>query len=166
MGLLNPNWFGIAKSVARGPNSTEPTDPQYQRSFDVVPGSLERPTDDLIIGSYEPAGGAARVRVPANVRMSGDTVFIDRALLPEPAVGALKPVAWAAEHRSIAPTSFPRDALTIRADERGIRSAAIPDAYGGGTIHERPGAVGGRINDASPAEQLRALKGWFSRPRV
>lgn len=114
MGLLNPNWFGMAKTVARGPNSTEPTDPQYQRSFDVVPGSLERPTDDLIIGSYEPAGGAARVRVPANVRMSGDTVFVDRALLPEPAVGALKPVAWAAEHRSIAPTSFPRDALTIR----------------------------------------------------
>lgn len=121
MGLLNPNWFGIAKTVARGPNSTEPTDPQYQRSFDVVPGSLERPTDDLIIGSYEPAGGAARVRVPANVRVSGDTVFIDRALLPEPAVGALKPVAWAAEHRSITPTSSRETRL------RSARTSAVSE---------------------------------------
>jgi hypothetical protein len=165
MGLLNPNWLGITKTVARGPNSTEPTDPQYGRSFDVVPGSLDGPTDALVIGSYEPAPGSARARVPANLRLSGDTVFIDRAVLPEPAVGALKPAAWAAEHRSIAPTSFSRDELVITTNERGLRSAVIPDAYGGGTIHERPGAVRGRINDASPAEQLRALRGWFSRPR-
>jgi hypothetical protein len=43
MGMLNPNWLGLAKTVARGPNSTEPTDALYGRSFDAVPGSLDRP---------------------------------------------------------------------------------------------------------------------------
>ncbi len=165
MGPLNPNWSGIAKTLFRGPHTTEPSDPQYVRSFDVVPGSLSSPTDDLLIGSFEPQDGQGRVGVPANLRISGDTVFIDRMILPEPAANALKPISWIAEHRSVEPSSFPLADLEMSTAPDGTRRASIPDALGGGAIYERPNAYRGRINDASAAEQIEALKGWFSRPR-
>ncbi len=164
MGLLDPDWQGLARTFARGPHSTEPTDPQYARSYDVVPGSLDRPVDDLIQGSYHPGRGQARVGVPVNARISGDTVFFDRMVLPEPAADALKPVSWVAENRSIEPTSVPLSELSVTRDADGLRTIEIPEADGGGVIRERPNAYRGRINDASPAEQIRALKGWFSDP--
>ena len=163
MGPLDPNWQGMLRMLARGPHSSEPTDPQYAKSYDVVAGSLDRPVDDLIQGSYHPVRGQARVGVPANARISGDTVFFDRMVLPEPAIEALKPLSWVVEHRSIEPTSVPLSDLSVTRDPHG-RTVEIPEAYGGGVIRERPNAYRGRINDAPPAVQMEALQGWFTDP--
>jgi hypothetical protein len=102
--------------------------------------------------------------VPANARISGDTVFFDRMVLPEPAIEALKPLSWVAENRSIEPTSLPLSDLSVTRDSDGLRTVDIPEAHGGGVIRERPNAYRGRINDAPPAVQLENLKGWFTDP--
>jgi hypothetical protein len=95
----------------------------------------------------------------------GDVAYVDRAILPEPAIGLLKLPAKAAKSRSIEPVAIPRSQLAISRDSEGCRIATIPAKYGGGAVHERPDAIRGRANDASPGDQLAALKGMFTRPR-
>ena len=58
----------------------------------------------------------------------------------------------------IQPVAVPRAELRVTTDDRGHRSVTLPAAYGGGTIVERPDAIPGRANDATPAEQLRASR--------
>lgn len=166
MGLFDANWAGIGKTFARGPHTNDPSDPQYEKHWEVVPGSLPSPSDgDRIIGAYEPDPGSGRVGTQASVRFIGDLAYVDRAILPEPAIGLLKPLGWAAKSRSIEPAAIPRSTLAISRDSEGRRTASIPREYGGGSVHERPGAIQGRANDATPREQLIALKGMFTRPR-
>jgi hypothetical protein len=85
--------------------------------------------------------------------------------LPAAAIGILKPVAWAASNRSIQPVAIPLTELAVNTDAQGVRRVSIPSAYGGGTLVERPGAIQGRANDATPREQLASLKSMFSSPR-
>jgi hypothetical protein len=166
MGLFDSNWRGLGKTFARGAHTNDPSDPQYAKHWDVVPGSLSHPYEGKpIIGTYQPDEGSLRVSVPTNLRFSGEVAYIDRAVLPEPAIALLKPAGWAAKHASIEPVAVPRAELRVTTDGRGHRSVTIPAAYGGGTIVERPGAIPGRANDATPAEQIRSLKGFFSNPR-
>lgn len=166
MAWNGPNWLGLGKTLARGPHTNDPTDPQYTRHWDVVPGSLGAPNDDRpLLGAYRPDAGALRASTQANLRFSGGLGYVDRAVLPEPAIGALKPLSWAARKRSIDPVAIPLPELGITEDARGLRTAVIPQEYGGGRIVERPHAIPGRANDASVREQLAGLAGFFSRPR-
>ena len=165
MGLISPNWYGIARTFARGPHSNCPGDPQYWRHWEAVEGSPGRPTDAIVLGTYDPPRGSRRARIPANARFSGDKVFIDRANLPEPAIGLLKPAAWGAKHRTIDPVAIPKSEVALGTDRNGQRVLIIPEQYGGGRIVERPSAIRGRANNTSAGKQARALLGLFSNPR-
>ena len=90
---------------------------------------------------------------------------MDPAILPEPAFSLLKPASWAAKNRSIDPVAIPRSKLSIETDAHGRRNVSIPDEFGGGRVVERPHAIRGRANEASPGEQRRALGGFFSNLR-
>jgi hypothetical protein len=119
VGLLDANWAGIGKTFVRGSHTNDPSDPQYEKHWEVVPGSLPSPSDgDRIIGAYEPDRGSGRVGTQANVRFVGDLAYVDRAILPEPAIGLLKPLGWAAKRRSIQPVAIPRSKLAISRDSK------------------------------------------------
>jgi hypothetical protein len=116
---------------------------RYARHFDVVPGSLDCPVDELVVGDWERGPAAGASSVPMNLRFSGDVVFLDRGTQPRRPLRGGQLRDWVVAQRSIEPICIRRSDLRLTGGA-GWRVALVPRGCGGGVVYERPDALRGR----------------------
>jgi hypothetical protein len=162
---VRPNYRGIAQTFARGAHTNDPEDPQYPRHWDTVPGSLRLEPSVTLIGSHQPDDGSAEVVQQCILRFCGGTVYLDTAVLPEAPLSVGKIPRELALDRAIEPAAIPASMLYV-VGAPGRRAISIPPEFGGGRFVERRNAIAGRANDASAWQQVEALLGFISNPRL
>jgi hypothetical protein len=128
-------------------------DRRYARHFDVVPGSLDCPTDELVVGDWELEPACGGSSVPMNLRFSGDVVFLDRGTQPRIPLKGGQLRDWVVAQRSIQPVCIARRDLRLTGGA-GWRVAVVPRGCGGGIVYERPDALKRSQTSGTAARRL------------